>query len=543
MADTSQAGGDAGSSGDGALRPAKRVAAPGFDTQAKYPDVEPEILSSVWDFWNPVPGTLVETETEINFQWLTPSDRWVRFAKWPFYIEHVADYKNQARNAQAAADSREILDRPIAMARDRFPPCYIDTELGLYSTTFARVEFTIDGVCVTNRGQFPLGDNQALYQKVTRSFLTRGERGGLCDTRERVRYTEDISDPNGAAATTDAYKAAANLLHFDTYVEATAVPHRSVSNADGIWPLSRRDPILNKLYNRSGQASNPLIRPKTLLEARFVKHTPRFAYIQTDANRLTDDVALSGTPAVVGGNAGTAAYDVRIRLKTFKILYELLEVKEHAKMMMLKELKYYHDRASVSLHTLTAGVDTAIHAVPVERGTRLLYVVPCYSHQVYYNAAQFKNRVMRFPVLDNLKSIKFQLGDTPIYSSAPIDGLQSGKASLTPSSFHLHEYLHKRKLFDEPFAKFRPDTLTNRNYVGGIFPIDLTAHSSHLAEGELRLTLNFEGAQSPANAVIMVVAVSEAVWRCEVASKRWTLETVLAAGAQAGDHKKSRLQM
>lgn len=517
-----QGGGEmAGGDGSG-LRPAKRVAAMMYDSQSKYPEIEPEILSCTCDYWQPVPGTLVETETEICFTMVTPRERWLRFAKWPFFIKHKADYRNHAFVA-AGGEGRAGLVRPIAMARDRHPASYIDPDLGLYASTFARMEFSIDGVPVTGRGNVPLGDNQALYQKVTRAFMTRAERAAFCDTRERVRYTSDITYANNTM--TETQKAAARLLHFEDFTDANTNALSNASSADGLWPLSRRDPILNRLHGRPGQSSNPMFRPGTLLEARFIRHTPRNAYIQTDATRLPDNVALSGTAATQDGNAANGAADVNIILKEFKILFELLELKDQ-KLLLLKELKYYHDAASVSFHTLTSGVDTAFHNVPVQRGTKLLYIVPCYSHQVYYNAGQRKNKVLRFPALTNLKSIKFQLGDTPIYSSSPVDGLQNNRANLTPSSFQLFSYLYQRKMFDEPFHKFRPDANNENNYIAGIYPIDLTTYTRDLLDADLKMTLAFEGATSPANSVIMVVSVSEAMWRCEVASKQWTLESV-----------------
>lgn len=533
-----QGGDGAAASGDAALRPAKRLAAAGFQTQSPYPELEPRIKSSTWDCWNPVPGTLVETETEITYSMLTPADRWVRFAENPFYIEYEATYKNPVYNAAAEA-GRGRVEHPTCMALDRFPPCFLDTELGVYPSLFARMDFLIDGVPVTNRGLVPLGDHQPLYQKLTRSFLGKGERAAYCDSRLRVRSTDDIKEED-ATKLSEAYKSGAALLHFDNYEGRDVHAMKVATSGDGLWPLSgRRDPLLNKLFNRSAQRSNPMIRPKTLLEARFVKHVPSGVLVQTDGARLTDAVALSGTAAA--GNH--TAIEVTLKLKKMSLLYELLELEDHSKMMMLKELKYYHDRPSVSVHTMTAGVDAAVHNIPVERGTLLLLVTFAYSHQVYYNAGQRKGRVMRFPPLRNLKSVRFQIGETPIFSTAPVDGLQNTRTSQTAASHMMYAYLKRRRLCDDPFEVFRPHGADKLYYAGGIYPIDLTAHDSAHTEGDLKLTLAFEGAESPANAVIVVAAVTESVWRCEVSSKKWTLETVhngSGAGGNGGGNKRAK---
>jgi hypothetical protein len=332
-----------------------------------------------------------------------------------------------------------------------------------------------------------------------------------------------------------AHKEAAAALHFITDLPPAGVPLTAVCSADGIWPLSRRDPILNKIHSRSGQFSGPMIPPNTVLEARFTRHNPHWAYIQMDASHLSDAQALCNTAAP----DANAAVELAIILKKFLLLYELLEVETP---LIRSVFKFYHDVASVSTHQLTAGVDTAFMTVPIERGARLLYIVPCYAHQLRYNPLQKKNQVMRFSTLANLASVKVVLGDTPVFSDNPIDGLHDDKP-VTPSSIHMYNYLAERKLFDEPFHKFRCGRVNNeKNYLGGILPVDLTTYPDNILDAELKLTFQFEGGTSPANVQIAVISVFEALWRCELpsgnnnsgsGSRRWTWEIVGGKGRRS----------
>jgi hypothetical protein len=461
----------------------------------------------------------------------------VRFAEQPFYFAYLAEYRNPDYNAEAdlpaagAAPVRANLHKAITLADTQQPDAYIDHDLGMFSTVFSKFDGYIDGTLVTGRGQIPMAPHQAFYQKITRSFLTRSERAKLCGgARDRIRRRSDIT-LGANNLKTETLAAATGPLHFDSFNPAAAHPLTCVSSADGIWPLSRRDPNLNKLNGRMGQNANPMLPPQTSLEFRFTRHSPRFAYIQTSASRLPDAAALTDTAATDAQKAP----DVTILLKKFAILYELLELEQKASLK--RELRFYHDAVSVYTQTLTAGVDTAYHEVAIEKGTKLLFVVACYSHQIRFNAGQRKNQVMRFPRLANLASIKFQIGDTPIYTNAALDGLAEGGAAnlRTPSSYQMFSYLCQRKMFDEGFDKFRVEADADSNYLGGIFPIDLTTFDPKLLPADLKTTLYFEGGASPANAQLATIAVSEAVWRCvrgENDRREWTYETLAGSGAK-----------
>jgi hypothetical protein len=530
--------------GAAALKPAKRTAAMSFDPQARYPELVPGIKSVVSKEWQPVPGTLVESENEMVFIMTTPRDRWLRFKPLCFFLQYLCSYKNPDYTSEAAdgADPvRANYRRVHTKALNRLPAAYVDPDLGMYSTTFARADVLMDGTMVTGRGNVPLGLMQAFYQKITRSYLTRSERAEICGTRERIRRSTDIDYANNTMS--NAQKDSAAPLEFNQAFPAEGVlALTAFASADGIWPFSRRDPNLNKTHGRQGQASGSLIPPGTTIEARFTRHTPQWSYIQMDAAHLTDEVALSNTAATVGTrtNQGNAASEIEIKLKKFAILYELLELETP---LNKRTLKFYHDVASVSTYQLAANVDTAFLNVPIERGARYIYIVPCYAHQLRYNPTQRKNQVMRFPTLDNLASIKLVIGDTPIYSDTPVDGLHDGKP-VTPASVHMYNYLAERKLFDEPFHKFRCTRINNeKNYIGGILPVDMTTYPDGTLPAELKMTFQFSGATSPANVQVAVVSVFEALWRCELgpeggaSARQWTWEIV---GGKGRRNKKAK---
>lgn len=501
--------------GSFALKPAKRISGVTFGTQSKYPKVEPVVEWALQQEWSPVPGTAVATESEIRFQMTTPRGVWLRFPHNCFWLK----YKAECTNPNFAADgaNRNGLQVIVPQAQDRLPESYIDPDVGLFGTTFEKAEFSIDGVIMTSRGANPIGQYHTLYQKAERSFLVRGERMRACDSKVRARYTSDITYRAAEPRMTEAHSEMARPVHFEDYRELRATAITAATSTSTLWPVARRDRNLNKLMGRNDDLTNSLIPPQSVIEARFVRQNPLHAYIQTDATKLTDAAALSATAA-----AADTASDIKIKLIDFKILYQLVKLKDAS---IPKELKFYHDVVGFHRKLLPSGVDAATLNFNIEKGTKLVYVIACYAHQINYTPNQNKNKVMRFPALTNVESIKFAIGETPLISAEPIDGLHSGRGNHTPASHQLYSYLYDRKLFDEPFHKFRPISANEMNYMSGIYPLDLTNMDESLLDAELKLTFKFDQNMSPQNAVVVCMTVAEAFWRHEVATKEWTLET------------------
>lgn len=508
--------GDEKASETSGLKAAKRTAALPYSIQSKYPKLEPEIECNTWHVWSPVPGSSPNTEANINFLLTVPRGVFLRFARRPFFFKYRTYYRNPAFVADGNAGDAGV-ENHTTMASTRAPPVFVDPDLGLFSSLIEKSTTMLDGTCVSDRGESPLCGHQALYQKFARTFMRKGERVALCDSRTRIRSTEVILPVDNELSAEQ--KEAARLLTFANNQDQNYIT--AMASADGIWPYSRRDVNLSGLMGRKPE-TNSLLPSGTVIESMFFKHSQLGCLLQTDATYAPDATVLSNT---VAANAA-AAPDVKFELLEFKILYELVKLKTTA-YALRNELKFYFDLVGIQITTLTPNVTNAFHSFHIKKGTKLVYVCACFAHQVYYTATQRKGRSMRFPPLADLSSMKFELGETPIFTPEPIDGLQSGYTASTPASFALFNYLASRKLWDEPFEAFRPDNATNRNYAGGIFPIDLTNMDNDKLDTDLKLTLNFGVATSPANANLICMTVSEAMWRVNMANgdRQWKLDT------------------
>lgn len=522
---SAEEGGGQDGGGGTIVRAPKRVSGMMFGTQSKYPKWEPQIESVMGWEWTAVPGTSVANESELRFQMTTARGIHTRFPTKCFYFKILTTYRNPGyvQNGEGA----ERLERLSTQAvQGRAPPHYIDPDVGLFWTVFEKMEVMVDGVVVTWRGPHASGTYHAFYQKLERSFLPRGERTRVCDVKERARTTKDIEYivANGGD-TTPAFKAMAATLDHDTNDPEAAHEITALSSVDALWPFGRRDRNLNRLAGRTDDLTNSLLPPQTVVEVRLTKRNPSHAYVQCDATRLTDAAVFTHTPAPLG-NADDAvnrgAVPTSISLVDFKILVQSVKLKDS---IPRNRLKFYHDVVGMRHRLIPPGVDAATLTFAIERGTRFAYVVACYSHQLNYQANQNKNMVARFPALTNLESVKFVLGETPLISAEPINGLRSGPTA-TPASYQVFSYLSERRLFDEPFLRFRPTGVHDNCYLAGIMPLDFTLLDEKQLDSELKIHLKFSDQMSPQNAVVFCATVSEAVWHHDVATKEWTFELV-----------------